>query len=480
MDDAIKKVIKIAGIISLIAMIGVIAVTAYAASFSVMIADDFFFAADTGRRVDTFQYLSACWNHMVYEYLNWQGAYFSELANSMFNPVNSGGFAALGVIMVINVILSYGAFFSLILAGMHKMFAKELSVKLIILGLSLFALAEYEVFAEVFFWYTGAMAVTVPFSLALMALAAMIMSDENKGWIVISCILGFLSAGGSLAVGGTLCYFALVIILYRSIRDKSICWKKAIPFGAFFAGSLVNALAPGNFVRQGVESSSHVSLVETFKNVWTVFIGEIEWLFKSNNFGAIICLFILCGAFLAGAIRLDKKAWLISGLFALLTPAVTIFPVVLGYRVPWIPNRCRLITTMMFIICLGNMALLIGDTLGDTLKKNKNLCIVVLAVLAVVITFTSDLSPRSYRTVRVFKGLYDHTYQDNYNATRDLMDYLKDHQGEDLVVDVPTYPEIVEYYYSFYLLDTEDDRINRAVSWTYGLNSIKSSREYGE
>lgn len=480
-DSVVEKAIKIAGILAVVFSVMAIILLAIASSYSVMISDDFFFAQDTGRRINTFQYLAACWKHMAYEYMTWQGTYFSELFNTLFNPVNIGGFASLRIIMVINVLMTFFSFLFLIFTVLQFAFEKERWIRYILLGTAVFALAEYDVFQEIFFWYTGAMAVSIPFSLACLALAALVKSNhaKSRAWLVIASVLGFLAAGGSLSVGGTLCYLALVFISYYWIRDKKLIGKNILIFLFSFCGSLVNALAPGNFVRQGVESGNSVSILQTLVNVWKVYQGELEWLFRANNFGAVVCIIAICGILIGDKSLLNRVAALISGAFALFTPAVTIFPVVLGYRVPWIPNRCKLITTQMFIFCFGGLALILGIEIGKVLEKKRSMAVIGLLTAALVLVIISDLSPRSYRSVRIVKGLYDHTYQDNYSATRDLMDYLREHPGEDLAVDVPTYPEVVEYYYSFYLLDDEKDRINRAVSWAYDLNSIKSSREYG-
>ena len=472
-------VIKVLGVLSLIFIATVMAITTYAVSFSVMTADDFWFAQDTGRFVNWGQYITACYDRMIHEYLHWQGTYFAEFISALFNPVNVGGLESMAPLMIINLFLSLGSTMVLLYVLLAPIQKDQHFVKHIIAACVVFVIMEFNVFPEIFFWYTGATVNSLPLALGCLALSAFIISNRtNKRiWVAISCALAFLAVGGTLAVSGTLCYVILVISLYYFVRDKKIRSSNVIIFAFFFAGSLINAIAPGNFARQTVASSADFGVIDAVVATWQTFRGEVSYLFNAYNFAAVLCVFVACGALLSGKSNIDKKAWIISSIAAILTPLITIFPVVLGYKVPWIPNRCMYILYTVIAFTFGDMCLVIGSELVSFVKGHRYFVAALMAVFALIVVLTSEFEPRSYRTARILKGLYDHTYQDSYNDTKELFDYFSKHEGEDIIVETAVMPEDVEYYSAFHLRGDATDRVNRAVAWKFGLKSVSNSAE---
>lgn len=484
MGKITEKLNKVIGIIALLGAAAMILTTVVAASYSVIVSDDFWFAADTGRRDNFFLYIVASFQRMVHEYITWQGSYFSEFINPIFNPVNVGGPVMFRVVMVVHALFVYASivFFVHVLVG--KALGEKSWLECVILACIIFTVAEYETFPEIFFWYTGATVNSLPLSIGLFALAMVInISDQEKVGkeLVAAYVLGFLSAGGSLAVSGTLCYSALMIVLYFVIKDHWIPRCALTLFISMFVGSVINAAAPGNFARQQVEQSGEgLSVVGGIINTMDAFTGEMEWLFTQTNYVAVLLILVVCGIFMSGKLQLNRKAWYISGAFALLTPVVTIFPVVLGYGAPWIPNRCEFIFVVALAICFGNFALIVGDFVGDMLAEKKTYAAIIVTVFALVLVAISNFSPWSYRSVRLAKGIADGIYKDSWVKTNEFLDSLSGHEGEAVEADIATYPESIEYYYSFFLPDSTDDRINMAVAWAYGLESIRSTRKAGE
>ena len=209
-------------------------------------------------------------------------------------------------------------------------------------------------------------------------------------------------------------------------------------------------------------------------------MGELEWLFTSTNYAAILLILLVCGLFAANRIRLNRPAWYISGVLAMLTPLVTAFPVVLGYGVAWLPNRCQFIFLVAFVLSYGNLALILGDFIGSRLSDRIVYPAGLFLAVSLIIILTASFSPWSYRSVRLAKGLVTGAYRESWQNTNEFLEKLKDREGEAVRADIATYPESIEYYYSFLLSDVADDRVNRAVSWAYGLESIRSTRKAGE
>ena len=89
----------------------------------------------------------------------------------------------------------------------------------------------------------------------------------------------------------------------------------------------------------------------------------------------------------------------------------------------------------------------------------------------------SPFSPEKYVVVKLNKQLYVGELQKNYVETKKIIDSLSNMKDRDVKVDVPTNPEYIEDFYSFFLLDDPDSRINRDVAKVYGLSSISNIRE---
>ena len=474
-----RKIINIFGIIAAIGMIFIIGIMTVASSYSVITNDDFDYAMQTGRSVGFWQHILTSWKYVVMVYFNWQGTFFSEFLDSVLNPLLLGGFAEMKVFMTLNCLLVFASLIFLVFVLLEPFGKEYLAEKLVICGCVVFVVAEYNVFPEIFFWYTGAAVLSIPLSMACFAFAAMVLAKrkDSKGWSVASCIVGFLAAGGTLAVSGILCYAALMFVIYWWIRDKKIDRRSVVAFLFFFVSSLINAAAPGNFVRKEVEGGEGLSFFTGIKNTWIFFWGEMDTLVNVYNLLAILLILVACGVLLYRKQRTEDNTWYITGVLSLLTPFICAFPVILGYGVPWVPNRCLFVFYVSLILSIGNAALIVGNVIGRVLDTKKNYAAVLLVAMSMALMLISDFSPRSYRTVRVLKGLYDHVYQDNLRDTKELFAYLEEHKGEDVELDVALTPEEIEYAYCFFLTDYEGDRVNNSVKRVFELNSIRNIRE---
>jgi hypothetical protein len=494
-----RKIINALGILSAVGVAVVIVIMAIASSYSVIADDDFDYAMQTGRNTGFWQYIAASFKYMQMVYFNWQGTFFSEFLNALLNPVNVGGFPEMRVLMTLNCILAFSAIIFLVWVLTERAGKERWGERLIICGLVVFVVSQYDVFPEIFFWYTGAVVLAVPLSLGCIAMGLLILAKrrDSLGMAIASWVLGFLAAGGTLAVSGTLCYAALIVIFYYYLVDKRFDKRSIIAFCFYFAASLINTVAPGNYVRKDAEGGAAISLGIGLKNTWTLFRGEIDYMLHAYNFAAILVAFVACGVVLAAAghdrggigtgdsegssglakvFGNSRAAWYATGIPGLLLPFICAFPVVLGYGVPWIPDRCRYVFYVALALGFGNFCLILGHILGSFLGEKRNICAAVLLAVSVIILATSSFEIRSYRTVRVIKGLYDHVYQDNLKNTKETFEYLKAHKGEAVEVDVPLTSEEIEYAYTFYLTDDPTDRINRSVRWAFELESVRNVR----
>ncbi|WP_026652329.1 DUF6056 family protein [Butyrivibrio proteoclasticus] len=479
---SVKAVVSVLAGLVLFMMIWTMIRVAY---YSVIVSDDFWYAADTKmKNTNFFQYLVASWNYMVWVFNTHQGTYFSEFFNVFFNPVNNDGFPTLRIMMVLNAVLSFGSILFLVFATLKNMFKGELHIKLTIAALVIFVITQYDSFYETYFWYTGATVYSYPLSLATIGLAFMFLATnkehkKKKLFTVLGCIFGFLGVGGSLAISGTACYFALCAVVYYFIRDKKIEKCSLFVFLSMFIGSLINTIAPGNYVRLSSVNDTGLNIAVILKDTRSEFHSINSWLFDRTNFWVILLIAALCGFFLAGKLIVDKKAYFISSIFAVLSQFVTIMPVVMGYNVPWMPNRCIFVAVFAIALSYVNLAVMIGWLVTDSMNSEARGYVLAAIIMALVFCEgTCTYQPKSYMTYQLNRQLSERVFQDNYAQTVALFDSFKDHQGEDLVVPAPLIPEEIENFYVFFLGEHESERINRAISWAYGLNSISNENQF--
>ncbi|MBO4456786.1 MAG: hypothetical protein J5802_03635 [Butyrivibrio sp.] len=481
-----KKILRFGlGIVSFLSLVLMIGTVIRVAMYVVPISDDFWYAR-TGIGV------KGIWKRMLvackfsYEiYVEHQGTYFTSFFGSFFNPVISGGFAAMRVIMMINAALILGSVLVLTYVYLKNAAEVDRHVMLFVMAVAVFPLTMYDSFREVFYWYVGASVYGFPMAFGIIALTLFIIYNFNKEVAltgrtpaVYATILGVFAAGASLAITGTFMYLLLCILVYFAVKRKKLELDNMIVFGICLVGAFVNALAPGNFARQGTENSGSVDIMAGISNTVGYFRYGVGWLFADKNFFVLFASLVVVGFLIYDKIKLHKVAWTVLSIMLFVAPFVTVFPVVLGYGLEWMPNRCFFIMVISMTAAFDNCAIYIGWLLGSVLKGHKKMS--VLAVLTAIIFVSFIATPftvREYCVAKLNKQLFDGEFQKNYVETKELFDSFADKKGQDVEVDVPTDPESIRNFYSFFLLDDPDSSINSDVAKAYGLNSITNTRE---
>ncbi len=472
--EIIKKILGVLAFLGLVLMIGtVVRVSAY----TVFVSDDFWHAHTTGALgAGFFEQIKAAWDYNYYMYMNHQGAY-SLFFLALFNPVSGSGFLGLRIIMIFNAILFFGSMI-LLIEGIYRAAATEIdkSILLLMLFAGVFVMTQYDAFVETFYWYTGATNYSMPLALVNLVIAMSLNGKRNASYTITASILAFLAAGGVLPIGGSLCYVLLLVILYELLTDHKLDRALLIVTVVSFLGTLLNFLSPGYRIRQGIESSTTASLSSAIADTLEVAGTNMEWLFVSKNFVLVLLVLLDCGFLIAEKTRVKKNVYFLVSVLALLLPFITIFPVVYGYNNPWMPNRCVFITIFVIDMVMGNLAVSIGALIGEMVMNRtvaKKVLAVVFAACFVMFAVTTQYQPWEYTVAKINKQLYDRQYQDYYADIRSMFEDFKNHQGEDVEIDVPTDPDGMRNFYCFFLVES-DNRINEAVAWANGLNSISN------
>lgn len=458
------------------------------AAYTVLVGDDFVCGVHVNAfnafNVPLFQYLITSWQYMKGYYFDWQGTYFALFIQPLLSPINHFGLIQLRVVMICNAILFFAGLFGACqsASGYILKEKKELPIRLTIFTAILFAILDSNIFEEIFFWYTGAMVYTVPFSVLLFSVMFFLMSNNGRHsrkkkcmYTICSAVMLFLASGGSLAVAGTGCYTVLLLTVGFLLVSKKISAGNIIVTASGIVGALINVAAPGNYARRSYGNGSSWELLKTVK--WTVRIvwEEVEHVTKETMFGVILIAMLLIGIYLSDKLRPVIKEYGIISVLALGTAYVTTFPVILGYGGATFGNRCYFILDVVLVFSLFNFAIFAGcclDMWAD-LRTNKSawaiLCIILFSVFLLGPEEISDSA-----LVTIAKAKRNGTYKNYYEECVSVYQYLETCPEEDVVIRMPSF---IENFECFFFDDDETGWVNVALAEYYHKNSVKRKNE---
>lgn len=453
------------------------------AGYTVLLGDDYTHGVRVGAfHVSFFQYFAASLRYMKEIYLDWQGTYFAMFIQAFLSPINNFGLEQLKIVMTANALLFFVSLFSVVWTVFNLVWKdkKMLHIRLTVFTVILFSILDADVFTEIFFWYSGATAYSIPLSFMLLSVTCFLMvnderyTDKKKNFLtVLSSVLLFLAVGGSLTVSGTGCYVVLLLSIGFYLAGRKISARNIIITAVGIAGSLVNVIAPGNFARHsysGDDSNSWMlvrSVKWAVKNVWS----QIERLTKETMFGIMILIMVMVGIYLSGKIKNGLKEYGLISILALGWGYVTAFPVALGYSGPEFPNRCCFILDVVIVLSLLNFAVFCGCCLDRWahVYADKSAC----AVLLVVLFASFLLAPESISEsalMAVAESGHNGSYAEYYQECRAIYDYLENCPEEDVVLVLPEY---IENFECFYLDEDENGWVNVGIAQYYHKNSVK-------
>ena len=193
-------------VLCVLALILIVAPLMYIARYIWPCSDDFGLSLwtleawqETG---NIFRVLKRAWDYVVFNYLEWQGAYSSIFLMALQPDIWGSGFYRMGVIFIF-VSLLYGIYWlSYVLMVKHGKAPK--SVWLTITSLVTFAWFLRVMYTEeAFYWWTGASYYTGFYSWAMMVVAAMLCyyTDWEKYGKISKCFLYIVGVLACMFIG---------------------------------------------------------------------------------------------------------------------------------------------------------------------------------------------------------------------------------------------------------------------------------------
>ncbi|MDE6604044.1 MAG: hypothetical protein K2K90_18235 [Lachnospiraceae bacterium] len=480
----------------LIVIAAVVILFAAGAGYTVLSGDDFTHGVRVGAfHVSLPQYFAASLLYVKDLYMDWQGTWFSMFLQAFLSPINNFGLPQLRAVMVGNALLFLISLAALLCAGLSFFRMEEdafsgqavfgtkrlMPLRLVILLLFFLTVVDADVYAEIYFWFSGAVAYSMPFSLLLMAGTLILLMNQEKCSIRgkkvcagIAAVLLFLSSGGSLAVAGVGCYMALALTVVFFLSTGKVSWYNLTVFAAGFAGALINAAAPGNFSRHDGTAGAGLHFGQAIVDSVRMFAEESGRLFRETMLGLVFLLLIAAGVYLSGRCRIAFREYGIATVLALPAGLVAYFPVALGYGGYYVPNRCYFIIDTAMVISLLNLALFLGvccHRLCGLPSDGRTVTVLLYICLAALIV--TPLSMEELPLYRVARHVHNGSYREYYEKCAGLYDYLENCPEEDVELEMPEY---IDDFECFYFDEDENGWVNQGIAAYYGKRSVRRAQ----
>lgn len=405
-------------------------------------------------------------------YLVWQGTYTSMFLQAFLSPLNGFGLAQLRIVMVFNTLL-FIISLVVIIDSVCKCCNIQGNDKLLIFVLAAIGIFGFSSWTEVFYWFSGAVSYSFPLSFCLLGIAIALKSRSVKGCVVASVFM-FLASGGTLAVAGTGCFILLSICIIKAMANQ-LKRTDCIVFGVAVTGALMNALAPGNYVRHSMIDNSGLHLKLAVGSAIFEVLYTIEELLYNTPFLLIIIVAVMIGVRISrDSKQTNQKSLFMIILLSIITPFVTCFPVCLAYSGrDYFPNRCKFIEIVVVVIALLVIAIDVGHIFNEWFESwNKKEIIAALAFIVILIpNINSAWKLSQLVPFQMWDAIVKDTYKEYFNEVRNIYQQIEDDTNEDVFIyekpeDIPDFP----------VVDMSEDMsswINQAIAVYYKKQSVQ-------
>lgn len=298
---------------------------------------------------------------------------------------------------------------------------------------------------------------------------------RKKKWhYALAGVFLFLMSGGVLEFVGFGCLLFLMWVCLDWKRRGKINVYMLWSFVVMLFGALINACAPGNFVRQSTSKNVVGIMGAVFLSLKAT-LEEAEWLYKNTTFFIFVLFAFLFGCSLARKIKLPTFIMLILGFFLL--PIVTIFPIILGVgkmSVAEMANRYLFLLDASIILASICIYILLGSFLR-TIAFLPEWKTIVYSVCLIALSFFTvhDMTIVDYNPVVLVHNIYNHTIRDYAKTWQGIYEEIRTSEDKDVVVERELIPDYATGVFYPKLLEDADWWVNRDVAVCYGKDSVR-------
>lgn len=493
MQKFIAKYEKYASWVFFLLMLGCLIPMAVLGFFNHPVGDDFYYGCnpalvwqETG---NVFKVLASAFSGTVEQYHTWQGNY-SAMFLMHLSPFVWGDFfyKVYPTVLFICFAGSIGYLTHVLICDVWK--AKKDTWRLISSLLVLVCVEQVPLCGETFYWYNGSMYYTGFLACTFVFFGLLIKTLYKPTAVktaVLSVMAVFLAGGNYISLLPAMILLVLFILyeLYQSVYQKKSGKQQLLVLGIVFAcmcaGFLVNALAPGNAVRQG-ESWKISPIKAVLKSIYHNSRYCLYW----NGIWSLLFFIFVTPSYL-GMIAQKRISFrypvlvcgLIYGIYCS-SSCPTFYAQNNGgaARVFCLVYYLMLIALAgMYFYALGAVCRLVQE------RKQKEIGFGSLfgAELAVVLLFAAlsfvrpwqeaYVKPHSLTAVQTLLNGEAMYYEAQY---RERLQVLQDPTVTDVVTSPYDVPAALEHFlYLGDISEDENNHVNQSIAAIYHKNSIK-------
>ncbi len=425
--------------------------------------------------------IEKAFNYSRHMYFNWGGVYFSFFIQSLLKPLAfTNALLALRVTLVITTLIFFGTLF-VVVKEMGWYLDLPENITRHIYTLFVVILSGFRLYTEVFYWFSGITSYTIPMIMGFLTIFFWLKANRTGKWIyyIPAICVGVCMAGSALIVVAMFCYGLLLLLVYKFFNKRTLCIGDISVFVVIVSGALVNAVAPGNFVRYADGNQSGVQILDTIMPSIYVALDEVVHVLTNQwVMVGLAVLLILSGKLMEKIfIRSLPTVLLLIGSVGL--PIISAYPVLLGYggkNISVFGDRCLYVLDFSILVVVFLYTIIIGVYINNRFKVHTVHKIRCYVVIIAIIYFVININTTTNNGIIL-------SLQDIMTGrTRVYSEQIEDLFGEITESDemncvISELPEKPLSSMWIYISDDEKHWVNESLAVYYNKNSIRTVKK---
>lgn len=424
-------------------------------------------------------------------YRSWQGNYFSFFILYFCAAVGGLDLAWVRFTVAVNVLLFFLSVFYLLRSVERR--AGEITHSDLVFSafylLLVFCGLNRASPSEALYWLNASVIYTLPLALALFSVgnALRYSQDGRKRNLAASIALAVCAVGGVLMVTALLISVLFFLTMNEWLRKRKLPGGMSGILLAALAGGLVNALAPGNFVRAQTNAEGGSRIAAALRNTLLVLGERTSYCLRKEYliWGSITIFLLLLftaggkreigrsdsGRSVDGSLLHPVILWLEGALVLYLT----MLPVIYGYNTttiqPW--RFCfvsEFLIAFYFLGCSGYTAYYIVHRCG--IRKSTAVRVLTAAAVLLLFALSCRFTGReNIMLLNIAREFRNGQLADFASQEEKIIAEIEDSPTQDVVTDVGNPSSSI--LKDFNLKDDPDDYVNVSMARYYGKNSVR-------
>lgn len=389
-------------------------------------------------------------------YMKWQGTYFGTFLIGLHPDIHYSYYTLRIVLLVAFFLYVCGAFLS-VKIFLNRLLKFSVPTSYFVGTIFTLMLLNTTNGGQWFTWYTGSCIYLLPMICYFYSLIFLLnyFIKSSLVFIILSCLLSFPAAGGSLSVTSFGCSILLLPLFFLNNRNNLLSRKNFLlvaPFTISVVGGLLNALAPGNYVRHSViEKSGELHVLRALKASFFSFQEHLIYLLRFSILLFLGIVFII--VYKKESIIITLKQLIFTFTFCCMSIIFVAFPILLGYSSQLIDFFSRLAYSLDIAIIFYSVVFTISlacylrtnefvNCLFYSFTKLKKVSIIVLSLITLVYFCPGLKNGYSYKT---FKDLKHGYIQEATSSLEFVYSELSKAKNVDVVLNIKPYKATTIY-----------------------------------